>query len=306
MRVAAVDCGTNSLKLLVADLDPATGQQTDLARELQVTRLGQGVDRTGRFAAEALARTLAGCDDYAAVVQRLGAERLRFCATSAARDAGNGAAFAAGVRERFGVDVEVLTGAEEAALSYGGAVRGLGDPAGSVLVVDIGGGSTELVLGEGPRVVASGSADVGSVRLTERHLAGDPPTPAERAAAAADADRALAALPVRPADAGTVVGVSGSVVTIAAHALGLTSLDPARLHGARLPAEDVRASCAALLGADVAERRAMPIMLAGRADVIGGGAVLLDRVLEAAGADTLVVSTQDLLDGIAWTMVERP
>ncbi len=304
MRVAALDCGTNTLKLLVADLDPSSGRHTELVRDLQVTRLGQGIDRTGRIGADALARTLEGCAEYAAVVDRLAVERLRFCATSAARDARNGAEFAAGVRDRFGVDVEVLSGGEEAALSYAGAVRGLGDPAGTVLVVDVGGGSTELVLGEGRRVVASGSADVGSVRLTERHLAGDPPTPAECAAAAADADRGLGALPVRASDATTVVGVSGTVVTVAAHALGLTALDPARLHGARLPAGGVRASCAALLGATVGERRAMPMMLPGRADVIGGGAVVLDRVLAAAGTDSLVVSTQDLLDGIAWALVE--
>jgi len=306
MRVAALDCGTNTLKLLVADLDPATGQQTDLVREVQVTRLGEHVDRTGRIAPEALARTLDGCAEYAAIVARLGVERLRFCATSAARDAQNGDAFTVGVRERLGVDAEVLTGAEEAGLSYAGTIRGLDDPAGSVLVVDVGGGSTELVRGVGRRVLAAGSADVCSVRLTERHLGGDPPSDAERAAAEAEVDRALAGLPVGVADADTVVGVSGSVVTIAAYALGLPALDPARLHGARLPAVDVRASCAALLAATVRERRALPMMLPGRADVIGGGAVVVDRVLVAAGAHALVISTQDLLDGIAWTLVEGP
>ena len=307
MRVAAVDCGTNSLKLLVADLDPATGTQVDLVREQRITRLGQDVDRTGRIAPEALTRTLAACDDYAATARRLGAERVRCCATSAARDAGNGDGFAAGMRARFGVDVEVLTGRQEAALSYAGVARDLpGGRAGTMLVVDVGGGSTELVLGEGTRVLASASADVGSVRVTERHLTGDPPTAAQRTAAAADVDAALAALAVRPADAGTLVGVSGTVVTVAARALGLDSPDDPRLHGARIDSAAVRAACASLLAATVAERRELSVMHPGRADVIGGGAVVLDRVLVAAGVGELVVSLQDVLDGIAWSLVDAP
>jgi exopolyphosphatase / guanosine-5'-triphosphate,3'-diphosphate pyrophosphatase len=312
VRVAAVDCGTNALKLLVADLDPSAGTQHDLVRELHVTRLGQGVDRTGVLAPAALARTLAVLDGYAATARRLGVERVRCCATSAARDARNGAELAAGVRDRLGVTVEVLTGPQEAALSYAGVVRGLqqvghqvGLPrADPVLVVDIGGGSTELVLGEGARVLAAASADVGAVRLTERYLADDPPTAAQRDAAAAAADVALTALAVRPADARTLVGVSGTAVTVAAHALGLSSLDADRLHGARVGAASVRASCAALLAAGVSERRAMPVMHPGRADVIGGGAVVLDRVLAGALVDELVVSTHDVLDGIAWSLVE--
>ncbi len=304
MRVAALDCGTNSLKLLVADLDPATGRQVDLERELRMVRLGQGVDRTGEIAPEALQRTLAACADYAATVRRLGAARVRCCATSAARDARNGEAFTAGMRDRLGVEAEVLTGEEEAALSYAGVARGLPGLADPVLVVDVGGGSTELVLGDGHRVVAAASADVGSVRLTERHLDADPPTPAQREAAESDVERALAALPVRAGDARTLVGVSGTVVTVAGLALGLSRLTDERLHGARVAAADVHAACAALLGATVDERRAMPVMHPGRADVIGGGAVVLDRVLAAAGVDDLVVSTHDVLDGIAWSLVE--
>ena len=307
MRVAAVDCGTNALKLLVTDVDPADGTQTDLVRELRMTRVGEGVDRVGRITPDALRRTLAGCDDYAAAIDRLEVEGLRCAATSAARDAANGAELVAGMNARFGVPIEVLSGEREAALSYAGVVHGLrrsgvrtADP---MLVVDIGGGSTELVLGEGAQVRAAASADVGAVRLTERHLSDDPPTAGQRDAAVADVDSALLTLPVRPADAGTLVAVSGTAVTVAALALGLDTLDPDRLHGARVGAEEVRDACAALLAAPVAERLALGVMHPGRADVIGGGAIVLDRVLVAAGADELVVSTCDVLDGMAWSLV---
>jgi exopolyphosphatase/guanosine-5'-triphosphate,3'-diphosphate pyrophosphatase len=305
--VAAVDCGTNALKLLVTDVDPADGTQTDLVRELRMTRVGEGVDRVGRITPDALRRTLAGCDDYAAAIDRLEVEALRCAATSAARDAANGAELVAGMNARFGVPIEVLSGEREAALSYAGVVHGLrrsgvrtADP---MLVVDIGGGSTELVLGEGAQVRAAASADVGAVRLTERHLSDDPPTAGQRDAAVADVDSALLTLPVRPADAGTLVAVSGTAVTVAALALGLDTLDPDRLHGARVGAEEVRDACAALLAAPVAERLALGVMHPGRADVIGGGAIVLDRVLVAAGADELVVSTCDVLDGMAWSLV---
>ena len=307
MRVAAVDCGTNALKLLVTDLDPAAGTQTDLVRELRMTRVGEGVDRSGRITPEALLRTLAGCDGYAATIGRLDVERMRCGATSAARDAANGGELVAGMHARFGVPIEVLSGEREAALSYAGVVHGLrrsgvrtADP---MLVVDIGGGSTELVLGEGAQVRAAASADVGAVRLTERHLSDDPPTAGQRDAAVADVDSALLTLPVRPADAGTLVAVSGTAVTVAALALGLDTLDPDRLHGARVGAEEVRDACAALLAAPVAERLALGVMHPGRADVIGGGAIVLDRVLVAAGVEALVISTCDVLDGMAWSLV---
>lgn len=304
VRVAAVDCGTNAVKLLVADLEPGTGAQRDVVRRLEITRLGEGVDRTGRIGDEALARTLAVCADYAAAVAEHEARRLSVCATAAARDAVNGALFADGVRSLLGVELEVLDGLDEARLSYAGAVRGLPGLAEPVLVVDIGGGSTELVLGDGDgEVRQSMSADVGSVRLTERHLAGDPPGPGEVAAARADVERALTAVPFDLSVAATVVGVSGSVLTVAAHALGLDALLESRLHGARLPARSVHTACSALLGATVGMRRALPFMPTGRADVIGAGALVLDRVLEATGADALVVSTRDVVDGICWSLV---
>ena len=230
MRVAAVDCGTNSIRLLVADLDPDAATLTDVDRRMTIVRLGQGVDRTRRLAPEALARTFAACDDYAAAVRATGAERLRFVATSASRDVENRDEFVAGVRDRLGVDPEVVTGDEEAALSFIGATRelvgsGLAEP---FLVTDIGGGSTELVLGTpGAVPTAARSVDVGCVRMTERHLHDDPPTAAQVAAARADVEAAvrLAAETVPLADACSLVGLAGSVTTVAAMALDLPAYD---------------------------------------------------------------------------------
>jgi exopolyphosphatase/guanosine-5'-triphosphate,3'-diphosphate pyrophosphatase len=270
-----------------------------------VVRLGQGVDRTGMLAAEALERTFAAIDEYAALIARHPVERLRFCATSATRDAGNAAVFAAGVRERLGIDPDVVTGAAEARLSYDGAVRHLRErPATPVLVVDIGGGSTELVLGV-DEPTAGHSMDVGSVRMHERHLRSDPPTPEEVAAAAADVDAHLDASPVDPGDAATVVGVAGTVTTVAAAVLDLPSYDRDAIDQSVLAVEDVHEATARLLGMTVAQRRALPWMHPGRADVIGAGALVLDRVLRRSRAPGLVVSEADILDGIAWSMLDR-
>ena len=304
-RVAAVDCGTNTIKLLVADLDPATGEQHDLVREMRIVRLGQDVDRTGMLADEALDRTFAAIEEYAGIVERHGAERLRFCATSAARDAGNADAFRAGVHKRLGVDPEVVTGDEEAQLSYDGATRALADVPAPVLVVDIGGGSTELILGTGDaHVAAARSLDIGSVRLTERLMPSDPPTPDEVAAATRAVDEALDTLPsygVRLEDAATVVGVAGTITTVAAVLLGLTAWDRGRVHGARFPVADVDGLTARLLAATVGEREQMRIP-SGRSDVIGAGALILDRVLRRAQVGDLLVSDSDILDGIAWSI----
>jgi exopolyphosphatase/guanosine-5'-triphosphate,3'-diphosphate pyrophosphatase len=303
-RVAAVDCGTNTVKLLVADLDPATGEEHELVREMRMVRLGQDVDRTGRLADEALARTFAAIDEYAGIVARHGAERIRFCATSAARDAENAADFAAGVTARLGVTPEVLSGPEEAELSYAGATRGLTDDVEEpVLVVDIGGGSTELILGKGHgHVLAARSLDIGSVRMTERHLVSDPPTSAEVAAAHAAVAEAVAGSGVPLAEARTVVGVAGTVTTVAAGVLGLDRYDRAAIDGARLAVPEVHAMTERLLGMTVAERRALPYLHPGRADVIGAGAVILDEVLRTSGASVLRVSEADILDGIAWSV----
>ncbi|MAO81360.1 MAG: exopolyphosphatase [Nocardioides sp.] len=300
--VAGIDCGTNTIKLLVLDEDGA-----DLEREMRIVRLGQGVDRTGRLAEEALERTFAAVEEYAALIARHGidrADRVRFCATSATRDAANAADFAAGVRARLGVAPEVVTGDEEAALAWAGATRGLPGLAGPVVVLDIGGGSTELVLGSGPTPDAAHSMDIGSVRMTERHLRSDPPTAPEVAACVADVDAALDTCPVDPGAAVTMVGVAGTVTTLAAGVMGLTSYDRSATHGARLPVAQVHALCDRLVGSTAAERAEMAWLHPGRADVIAAGALVLSRVLARSRVTELVVSEADILDGIAWSLLE--
>jgi len=308
VRAAAIDCGTNSIRLLVTDLDPAHGTETELDRRMEIVRLGQGVDATGQFAPEALKRTFAACDQYAAVIKKLGAERVRFVATSATRDAANRDEFFAGVRARFGIDPEVITGDEEAALSFRGATQavaadGAGHPT-PYLVVDIGGGSTEFVLGGGS-VEAARSVDIGCVRLTERHLADDPPTAEQTAAATRDIDAAidLAAQTVPLNRARTLVGVAGSVTTVAAIALELAEYDRDRVHLSRLSAATAREAAERLLRSTHAERAANPVIHPGRVDVIGAGALILARITERLGLPEVVVSEHDILDGIALSLI---
>jgi exopolyphosphatase/guanosine-5'-triphosphate,3'-diphosphate pyrophosphatase len=298
--VAAVDCGTNTIKLLIGTLPDVA------VREMRIVRLGQDLDRTGRIADEALERAFAAIDEYAALIRDhdVPPERVRFVATSASRDAANAADFVAGVRRRLGVEPEVVSGAEEAALSFGGAVRNLRTPpAAPVLVLDIGGGSTELVLGaEGPE--SSDSMDIGSVRLHERHLHSDPPTPEEVAACVRDIDAHLAASPVDPAAAATVVGVAGTVTTVAAAVLDLPAYDRSAIDQAVLPVADVLEAVDRLVGMSVTERRALPYMHPGRADVIDAGALILACALRRAAVESLVVSESDILDGIAWSVAQ--
>ena len=306
-RVAAVDCGTNALRLLVADVDPGRAQLTDVARRMEIVRLGQGVDETGRLAPEALARTMAVLQDYADVIVGSGAQAVRMVATSATRDASNAAEFVRMVKEVLGVAPEVLTGDEEAVLSFTGATAELaaGPDPGPFLVADIGGGSTEFVLGPagGPPVHVI-SVDIGCVRMTERRLHGDPPTDQEVAAAIADIDAALdtvtAAMPVR--EARTLIGLAGSVTTVAAIAMGLPAYDAARIHHARVSAADVHAVTRGLLAQTRAERAAIGVMHPGRVDVIGGGALILDRLMRRFGFGEVLVSEHDILDGMAWSL----
>jgi exopolyphosphatase/guanosine-5'-triphosphate,3'-diphosphate pyrophosphatase len=277
---------------------------------MEIVRLGQDVDRTGRLAPEALARTFAACDAYAARIRALGAERLRFVATSASRDAENTADFTAGVLERLGTVPEVVPGAVEAELSFVGATRELaGREPGPFLVVDIGGGSTEFVLGT-LRPEAAQSVDIGCVRMTERHLVSDPPTSVEIAAARRDieaaVDRAAAVVPF--AAARTLVGLAGSVTTLAAMDAGLTEYDPDVTHHYRLAAASVRDLTQRLLAMPRSERALIPVMHPGRVDVIGAGAMILSAVvarLEPAGVNEVLVSEHDILDGIAWSMVHQ-
>lgn len=302
MRLAAIDCGTNTIKLLIGSVED--GHLEVLEREARMVRLGQNLDRTGVIAPEALERAFEAIEEYAALIRRHGVERIRFVATSATRDARNASDFTAGVHERLGVDPEVVAGTEEAALAYDGALRNLqATPALPVLVVDIGGGSTELILGDLSGPDASYSMQIGSVRLHERHLHTDPPTEAEIAACVADIDAALDACPVAPADAATVVGVAGTITTITAGVLGLETYDRDAIDQGRLAAGDVQALIDRVLAMTVAERKALGWMHPGRADVIGAGGLILSRILARSGAQELVVSESDILDGIAWSLV---
>jgi len=302
-RVAAVDCGTNTIKLLVGSVD-GQGLTDVVVRETRMVRLGEGVDRTGRLSEAALGRAFAALDEYAALVGAHDVSRIRFCATSATRDAANGAVFANGVRDRLGVSPEVITGAEEAALAFDGAIRNLRvPPAEPVLVVDIGGGSTELVLGSSGSPEAAHSMDIGSVRLHERHLHSDPPTAAEVTACVADIDAHLDESPVQVGHARAVVGVAGTVLTVVAGALDLPAYDADAIDQSVVPVDRIREVVDRLVAMSVADRLALGYMHPGRADVIDAGALILSRVLARARVDCLVASEADILDGIAWSMV---
>ncbi len=315
-RVAAIDCGTNSIRLLVADVDPSTGALVDLDRRMEVVRLGQDVDRTGRLAPEALERTFEATRRYARLGADLGVEHTRFVATSASRDAENRQEFVDGVRAILGVEPEVVDGDEEASLSFRGATSVLtGRHRGPFLVVDIGGGSTELVLGT-TSPVAMVSMDVGCVRLTERHLHDDPPTAQQVAAASADVSAALdaAAAVVPLGRTATLVGVAGSVTTVTAHTLQLPQYDPERIHGSVLPVGQVLAASRDLLERSRAYRAGLPFMHPGRVDVIGAGALVWSDVIARVRAEVgaaggqlthVVTSEHDILDGIALSAADH-
>ncbi len=331
-RVAAIDCGTNSLRLLVADVDPAAGRLTDVDRQMEIVRLGQGVDATGGLAPEALDRTLHALAGYAKIIKATSADAVRMVATSATRDAANAADFVRGVEGVLGVPPEVLSGQHEAYLSFTGATAELGAPArrprpagrrprrvgrrprraARTWSWTSAAGRTEFVLGDGQpaghRAARTGlsalSVDIGCVRLTERHLHSDPPSRAEITAAAADIETALdavaAAMPA--ATARTLVGLAGSVTTVAGLALGLADYDPSRIHHARIPAAQVAEQARLLLGQTRAQRAALGVMHPGRVDVIGGGALVLDHVMHRFGFAEVLVSEHDILDGIAWSL----
>jgi exopolyphosphatase/guanosine-5'-triphosphate,3'-diphosphate pyrophosphatase len=300
-RVAAIDCGTNSIRLLVSDVEDH--HKTDLVREMRIVRLGQDVDRTKHLAEEAIARTLQATREYAELIAMFGATEVRFCATSAVRDADNAAAFEDAIEGILGVRPVVLAGLDEAHASFLGATRDLEQV--RTLVVDIGGGSTELVVGKGEDIEWSVSLDVGSVRLTERFLSSDPATVAEVTACMSHLDEVLAPVVGQLDPVGSFVGVAGTITTVAAHAMALPSYDSATIHGAKLHLDDVRAACLSLVRMSVADRRALPFMHPGRADVIGAGALILDRLVDLVplSTDTMVASEHDILDGIAWDIV---
>ncbi|MFJ4652584.1 exopolyphosphatase [Nocardia sp. NPDC088792] len=319
-RIAGVDCGTNSIRLLIADVaESASGapRLTDVHREMRIVRLGQGVDATGAFNPEAIERTRLALHDYVDLMIEHGVTRVRMVATSATRDASNREDFftMTGVelgRVVPGAQAEVITGDEEARLSFAGAVGELASEAGPFVVVDLGGGSTEVVLGDSTGVQSAYSADIGCVRITERYLHGNPPSREEVASARFFASERLAQAfgVVAVERARTWVGVAGTMTTLAAVALDLPEYDSEKVHLTRFPLSEVRAVCDRLIAMNHDERAALGPMHPGRVDVIGGGAVitevLADELARRAGISELIVSEHDILDGIALSIAGTP
>ncbi|OBJ60241.1 Ppx/GppA phosphatase family protein [Mycobacterium sp. 1423905.2] len=313
VRVGAIDCGTNSIRLLIADT--AGAELRDVHRETRIVRLGQGVDATGEFAPEAIARTRGALADYADLLKSHNVSRVRMVATSAARDVANRDDFFAMTADVLGAVVpgavaEVISGAEEAELSFRGAVSELDAEAAPFVVVDLGGGSTEIVLGGPDGVVASYSADIGCVRLTERCLHSDPPTPDEVAEARRVVRERLApalqAVPV--SQARTWVGLAGTMTTLSALAHRMTTYDSAAIHLSRVPRRDLLEVCEKLIAMPRQQRAALPPMHEGRVDVIGGGAIVVEELArelhDRSGIDELTVSEHDILDGIVWSIAD--
>lgn len=302
MRVAAIDCGTNSIRLLIADIDG--NDFREITRQMEVVRLGQGVDKTGAFHPDAIARTLAAVDLYAAEIAKRGVEKIRFCATSATRDATNRALFIDGVKERLGIEPEVIAGEIEAALSFQGATKDFDKSQGPFLVIDIGGGSTEFVFGT-DSVEAARSMNIGCVRMTERHFTGDQPDPGQIASAIEDIDENIrqAAKTVPITEAKTVIMVAGTATTVAAAALDLPEYDRYAIHLSRISAERTHLISTELLRETREQRAAHGYMHPGRVDVIGAGSLVLDRIMIATGAKEFVASESDILDGMAWSLV---
>ncbi|OXM53553.1 Ppx/GppA phosphatase family protein [Amycolatopsis alba] len=314
-RVAAIDCGTNSIRLLVAELTPrhdGTVDLRDLHREMRIVRLGQGVDATGKLAPEALERTRKALADYTIAARRKGVEKVRMVATSATRDAGNRDEFFAMTREVLGTEAEVISGDEEARLSFTGAVGEQDPDDGPFVVVDVGGGSTELVVGtwdgRQAEVIAAKSVDIGCVRITERALKSDPPTAGEIAEARELAAKVLTEAfdVVDVSTAKTWIGVAGTVTTLTAVAQGLSEYDSERTHLSKLSHAEIDRVAQSLLTADHATRAANPVIHPGRVDVIGGGSVIVQVLAEQfatrGGPDELVISEHDILDGIALSL----
>jgi exopolyphosphatase/guanosine-5'-triphosphate,3'-diphosphate pyrophosphatase len=301
MRVAAIDCGTNSIRLLIADIDGDNFRE--VSRDMEIVRLGQGVDKTGEFHPDAIARTLAAVDKYANEIARRGVTKIRFCATSATRDAKNRSLFVEGVRQRLGVEPEVISGTQEAELSFLGATKDLPDALAPFLVIDIGGGSTEFVLGT-RKVLAARSVNIGCVRMSERHFVKDPVSLHEIEAARVDIQRAIAeaAKDVDIKAAKTLVAVAGTATTVAAAALELASYDRYAIHLSRISAEKSAKVSQMFLSMTRQERAALGYMHPGRVDVIAAGALVLSEIMKATGAQEFIASESDILDGIAWNL----
>ena len=305
-RVAAIDCGTNSIRLLISDIDTSTNTATDVCREMRIVRLGEGVDKTNAFSPRALERTFKAIDEYEEILLKHKVENLRFVATSATRDAQNKAMFIKGVIDRLRIVPEVIAGTEEAALSFDGATRSLRQKhKAPFLIIDLGGGSTELVIGD-QEPTGAYSMDVGCVRMTERHTPGGNPTKAQEEAIRTDVKNALqeASKKVNWQKAQTIVGVAGTVTTVAAHILKLKTYDPDVLHGASITAQQISQTAQDFISLTPQQRAALPYMHEGRVEVITAGSIVLDEVMKAIGAQTLIASERDILDGVAWSQVQ--
>lgn len=305
-NIAAIDCGTNSIRLLISRVD-SEGNLTEITRRMIIVRLGEGVDATGKFSDAALTRVFAACDEYAELIKTHEVEEIRFIATSASRDVSNREVFAKGVKDRLGCELEVISGETEAELSFAGATFALAKKfPGPYLVLDIGGGSTEFVLGTDKPDFAR-SVNIGCVRMTERHLNQDPPTSESIAAATKDIEDAitLAAEVVPLEKAVTVIGLAGSVTTVAAMALGLDKYDREAIHASVISAQSVHQTSDRFLSMTREQRAALPYMHPGRVDVIGAGALVLDRIVHRLNVESIVVSEQDILDGIAISIAKK-
>ena len=304
MRVAAIDCGTNSIRLLIADIDGNNFRE--IVRDMEIVRLGQGVDQTGQFHPDAIARTLAAVDKFAAEIAKRGVEKIRFCATSATRDATNRHLFVDGVRERLGIELEVISGDEEAALSFAGAIKDLDPSNGPFLVVDIGGGSTEFVFGTST-VEAARSVNIGCVRMSERHFASDPATPEQIEAARTDIQAAIAqaAAVVPITKAKTLVAVAGTATTVAAAALDLPEYDRYAIHLSRISAQQTHDAATMFATKTRQQRISLGYMHPGRVDVIAAGSLVLSEIMKATGATEFVASESDILDGMAFSLARN-
>jgi len=300
-RVAAIDCGTNSIRLLIADI--TDGNFKEVVRTMEIVRLGQGVDQNKSFHPDAIARTLSAVEKFAQLIASKGVEKIRFCATSATRDASNRELFTNGVKKILGVEVEVIPGEQEAALSFIGATKELSQSDGPFLVVDIGGGSTEFVFGS-EKVEFAKSVNIGCVRMSERHLNLQPPTMAQIAEAIIDIDLAItqAAKVVPISQAKSLVAVAGTATTVAAAALKLAEYDRYLIHLSRISAPAVHQVAAMFQSLNKDQITALGYMHPGRVDVITAGALVLSRIMAATGASEFIASESDILDGIAWSL----
>jgi len=300
-RVAAIDCGTNSIRLLIADI--TGGNFKEVLRTMEIVRLGQGVDQNKSFHPDAIARTLSAVEKFAQLIASKGVEKIRFCATSATRDASNRDLFTNGVKKILGVEVEVIPGEQEATLSFIGATKELSQSDGPFLVVDIGGGSTEFVFGS-EKVEFAKSVNIGCVRMSERHLNLQPPTMAQIAEAIIDIDLAItqAAKVVPISQAKSLVAVAGTATTVAAAALKLAEYDRYLIHLSRISAPSVHQVAAMFQSMNKDQIASLGYMHPGRVDVITAGALVLSRIMAATGASEFIASESDILDGIAWSL----